>query len=112
MRTSLFLLCGFFFLAASLIIAKLFSAHLPGATAGHARAAAPVGGSRRDGDRGGRRRLRLLCDERSFRFRSTESPGSGEQVGRSHQGQERGALRAGEDGRAEGRIRKPAEEQG
>ena len=32
MRTSLFLLSGFFFLAASLIVAKLFSAHLPGAT--------------------------------------------------------------------------------
>ena len=32
MRTGLFLLSGFFFLAASLIIAKLFSAHLPSAT--------------------------------------------------------------------------------
>ena len=31
MRTSLFLLSGFFFLAASLITAKLFYAHLPSA---------------------------------------------------------------------------------
>src|SRR5258708_219017 len=32
MRTGLFLLSGFFFVAGSLIIAKLFAAHLPGAT--------------------------------------------------------------------------------
>src|SRR2546423_1326805 len=88
MRTSLFLLSGFFFLAASLIIAKLFSAHLPSAPT-----VATV----------------------SFIALWLAITALNMWLGVAKAGYsiaEERPLRAREDGRAEGRIREPGEEQG